>query len=77
MIFEKLQSILSVQLNVDKNDISFDTDFFKDLNADSLDIIDLVSTISGEFDLDFDENKISNFKTVGDVVKYIEENTEN
>jgi acyl carrier protein len=77
MIFEKLQSILSVQFNVDKNDISFDTDFFKDLNADSLDIIDLVSTISGEFDLDFDENKISNFKTVGDVVKYIEENTEN
>lgn len=77
MIFEKLKSILSVQFNVDKNDISFDTDFFKDLNADSLDIIDLVSTISGEFDLDFDENKISNFKTVGDVVKYIEENTEN
>lgn len=77
MIFEKLQSILSIQFNVDKNDISFDTDFFKDLNADSLDIIDLVSTISGEFDLDFDENKISNFKTVGDVVKYIEENTEN
>ena len=77
MIFEKLQSILSVQFNVDKNDISFDTDLFKDLNADSLDIIDLVSTISGEFDLDFDENKISNFKTVGDVVKYIEENTEN
>lgn len=76
MIFEKLQSILSVQFNVDKNNISLDTDFFKDLNADSLDIIDLVSTISGEFDLDFDENKISNFKTVGDVVKYIEENTE-
>ena len=77
MIFEKLQSILSVQFNVDKSNISLDTDFFKDLNADSLDIIDLVSTISGEFDLDFDENKISNFKTVGDVVKYIEENTEN
>mgnify|MGYP002870153704 CR=1 FL=1 len=77
MIFEKLQSILSVQFNVDKNNISFDTDFFKDLNADSLDIIDLVSTISGEFDLDFDESKISSFKTVGDVVKYIEENTEN
>ena len=76
MIFEKLQSILSVQFNVDKNDISFDTDLFKDLNADSLDIIDLISTISGEFDLDFDENKISSFKTVGDVVKYIEENTE-
>ena len=77
MIFEKLQSILSDQFNVDKSNINFDTDFFKDLNADSLDIIDLVSTISGEFDLDFDENKISNFKTVGDVVKYIEENTEN
>lgn len=77
MIFEKLRSILSDQFNIEENNINYDTDFFKDLNADSLDIIDLVSTISGEFDLEIDENKIENFKTVGDIVKYIENNIKN
>lgn len=77
MIFEKLRSILSDQFNIEENAINYDTDFFKDLNADSLDIIDLISTISGEFDLEIDENKIENFKTVGDVVRYIENNIKN
>ena len=77
MIFEKLRSILIDQFNIEENNINYDTDFFKDLNADSLDIIDLVSTISGEFDLEIDENKIENFKTVGDIVKYIENNIKN
>ena len=77
MVFEKLRAILSDQFNIEECNINYDTDFFKDLNADSLDIIDLISTISGEFDIDIDENKTDNFKTVGDVVKYIENNIKN
>ena len=76
LIFEKLRSIFSEQFNVKKSDINYDTNFFEDLNADSLDIVDLIATISSEFNLDIDENKIVEFKTVGDVTKYIEDNTE-
>lgn len=74
MIFEKIKSILVEQFDVDEKSISYDTDFSEDLNADSLDIIDLFSTISGEFGIDADIEIANQFKTVGDLVKYIEEN---
>ena len=71
LVLKKLKKILGEQFNVEER-----TNFFEDLNADSLDVIDLVSTLSSEFNLDIDESKIAGFKTVGDVVKYIEDNTE-
>lgn len=77
MVFERLRSILSDQFNIDEDSINYDTDFFKDLNADSLDIIDLVSTISGEFGMEIDDAKIEGFKTVGDVVDYVENRLKN
>lgn len=77
MVFERLRSILSDQFNIDEDSINYDTDFFEDLNADSLDIIDLVSTISGEFGMEIDDAKIEGFKTVGDVVDYVENRLKN
>ncbi|MBO6126672.1 MAG: acyl carrier protein [Clostridia bacterium] len=76
LVLKKLKKILGEQFNVEERTISYGTNFFEDLNADSLDVIDLVSTLSSEFNLDIDESKIAGFKTVGDVVKYIEDNTE-
>lgn len=76
MIFEKIKSILVEQFDVEEKSITYDTDFSEDLNADSLDIIDLFSTISGEFGIDGDIEIINKFKTVGDVVKYIEDHRE-
>lgn len=74
-IFNRVKSILMDQFNVGEDSIDYDTDFIEDLNADSLDIVDLFSTLSGEFDIDVDINLSSNFKTVGDVVSYIEEHS--
>ena len=76
MIFEKIKSILSEQFDIDEESITYDTDFAEDLNADSLDIIDLFSTISGEFGIEADIEVTNNFRTVGDVVKYIEDHRE-
>ena len=71
MIFEKIKGILSAQFDVEEDSITYDTDFFKDLNADSLDVADLLSTISGEFEIEVESEEIENFKTVRDVVNFI------
>ena len=74
-IFNRIKSILIDQFNVSEDSIDYDTDFVEDLNADSLDIVDLFSTLSGEFDIDVDINLSSKFKTVRDVVDYIEDHS--
>lgn len=71
MIFEKIREILSQQFDVEEDNITYETDFFNDLNADSLDVADLLSTISGEFEIDVESEEIENFKTVKDVVEFI------
>lgn len=76
MIFEKIKSILSEQFDIEEEKISYETDFVEDLNADSLDIIDFFSTVAEEFGLDTNIDLANNFKTVGDVVKYIEDHEE-
>lgn len=76
MIFEKIKSILSEQFDIEEEKISYETDFVEDLNADSLDIIDFFSTVAEEFGLDTNIDLANNFKTVGDVVKYIEDHGE-
>ena len=73
MIFEKIREILSSQFDVEEDTITYDTDFFNDLNADSLDVADLLSTISGEFEIDVESESIENFKTVKDLVNFISE----
>lgn len=74
MIFEKVSSALADQFSVDVSEITMDTNIMEDLEADSLDLVDLVMALEDEFDIEFPEDKIYNFKTVGDVVNYIEEN---
>lgn len=74
MVFEKLKKILCDQLDIDQNSISMDSLIIDDLNADSLDIIDIIMSIEEEFDLDFQDDQIDNFKTVGDIVHHIEKN---
>ena len=75
MIFEKLKSLIAEQFNVDEDSITMETSFADDLNADSVDIVDLSMTLEDEFGLEMPDDKIEDFHTVGDVVRYIEENT--
>lgn len=74
MVFEKVREILMEQLDLEENQITMDSNIIDDLGADSLDIVDLVMSLEEEFDTEIPDEAIENIKTVGEVVKYIEEN---
>ncbi len=76
MIFDKVKSIIVDQLDVDEDKVTLNANIQDDLGADSLDIVDLVMSFEDEFDLEIPDDQVETIKTVGDVVKYIEENTE-
>ena len=73
MIFEKVQKIICEQFDVDADRVTVDTVLIGDLGADSLDVIDLAMSIEDEFDMEVPDDEIENIKTVGDIVKFIEE----
>jgi len=75
MILEKVIRILSDQLGIDEAQITKDTDIMETLGADSLDIVEMIMTIEEEFGVTISDEVVSGFKTVGDVVAYLEENT--
>lgn len=77
MVFEKVKEIIVDQLDVDENDVTEATNIQDDLGADSLDIVDLVMSFEEEFDLEIPDEQVEKIKTVGDIVKFIEENTGN
>ncbi len=76
MIFDKVKSIIVDQLDVDEDKVTLNSNIQDDLGADSLDIVDLVMSFEDEFDLEIPDDQVENIKTVGDVVKYIEDNTD-
>ncbi|MDD4290882.1 MAG: acyl carrier protein [Clostridia bacterium] len=76
MIFDKVKSILMEQLNVGEERVTLDTELIKDLNADSLDIVELLMTLEEQYNITVPEEKAVEMVTVGDVVKFIEENIE-
>ena len=73
-MFEKVRDMISQQLDVDAEFITMDTDIAEDLGADSLDLVELLMLAEEKYYITFDENEIKNFRTVGDVVRYIEDN---
>jgi len=77
MVSEKIAEILSEQLDVEIEEITQTTNIVDDLGADSLDIVDIVMSLEDEFDMEFPDEDIETIKTVGDLVKYIEDRTEN
>lgn len=74
MVFDKVKNILIDQLDVEEDQVVPEATVMEDLGADSLAVVDLVMALEDEFDIEIDEDKYESFKTVGDIVKYIEEN---
>jgi acyl carrier protein len=68
---KKVKGIISDQLEVAVEKLSMETTF-EDIDADSLDIVELVMALEEEFDLEISDQEIENIKTVGDIVKFIE-----
>lgn len=76
MIFEKVKNIVSDQLGVDADEITMESSFIDDLGADSLDIVELIMALEGEFDLEIPDEDAEKIASVGDVVEYIKAHTE-
>ncbi len=70
-IEDKIKQIVADQLEVDIGKLKKETTF-EDIDADSLDIVELVMALEEEFNMEISDQEIENIKTVGDVVKYIE-----
>ena len=73
MVFEKVREILVDQLDVDEDAVTMEASIQNDLGADSLDIVDLGDVARGGVRLPKSRREIENIKTVGDIVKYIED----
>ena len=74
MTFDKIKAILSEQLDVDADSLTLDTDMARDLNADSLDVVEVLMSIEDEFGVEIPDEEIENIKTIGNLVDYIENN---
>lgn len=73
MIFEKLAQLIAEQFNVDADSITMETSFADDLNADSVDIVDLSMALEEEFNIDeLGEEEASSISTVGDLVRFLQ-----
>ncbi|MCK9253575.1 MAG: acyl carrier protein [Clostridiales bacterium] len=73
-IFESVRNILVDQLGVDADAVSMDSNFIDDLNADSLDIVELVMAMEQEFGISIPDEEAERIKTVGDAVDFIKNN---
>ena len=74
MVFDKVKQLIVEQLDVDPDMITMETDFMKDLEADSLDAVEIILGVEDEYGLEIPDEVAENFTNVGDIVKYIEEN---
>ena len=72
MVFDKIRDILVEQLSVDKSLVTADTNLMKDLEADSLDAVEIIMGIEEEFGIEIPDDEAEKFQTVGDLVKYVE-----
>ena len=74
MEFQKLQKIIAEVLSIDDTDIVQEMSFIDDLGADSLDTVELIMEFEKEFNITIPDDKSESIATVGDAIKYIEEN---
>ena len=74
MVFEKLREIICEQLQVSEDEVTMESNIRDDFDADSLDFVDIVMSIEDEFSVEVPDEAIDDIKSVGDLVKFIEEN---
>ena len=75
-MFEKVREIIADKLSINEDEITMDSSFLEDLNADSLDIVELIMALEDELDMEIPDEDAESFVTDGDVVKYVKEHVE-
>ncbi len=72
MVFEKIRKIISEQVDIEEEKITMETSLLKDLEADSLESVEILMEISDEFVIEISDEEAEKFQTVGDIVEYVE-----
>ena len=72
MNFEQLKDLIAEGLGVDREQVTMEADLAQDLGADSLDAVELIMAIEDEFDITIDDETAQSFKTVKEIVEFIE-----
>jgi len=73
-IFDKVKDLIVDQLGVDASKVTPEASFVEDLGADSIDIVELIMALEEEFGITISDEDAQKIRTVGDAVKYIQEN---
>jgi acyl carrier protein len=71
--YERLKKIIVEQLGVDEEEVTTDASFVEDLNADSLDLVELIMSLEEEFGMEISDAAAEKIQKVSDAVEYIEE----
>ncbi|HEY4567325.1 acyl carrier protein [Planococcaceae bacterium Storch 2/2-2] len=72
-VLERVTEVVVDRLSVDESEVKEDASFREDLGADSLDVVELVMELEDEFDMEISDEDAEKIATVGDAVKFIEE----
>ena len=71
MEFDKIVEVIAEQMDIPKDSITLETTFAQDLNADSLDVFQIISELEEIFGMEFSNEDAESIKTVGDAVEYV------
>ena len=71
--FERVRGIIAERLGADEENITLESEFISDLNADSLDLVEVIMALEQEFDLEIKDDEAEQIRSVGDAVRFIEE----
>ena len=72
-VYDRVRSIVAERLGVDEDKVTMDAEFIGDLNADSLDLGEVIMAMEQGFNLEIKDEEAENIRTVSDAVQYIEE----
>ncbi|MFA9423309.1 MAG: acyl carrier protein [Sedimentibacter sp.] len=72
-MFERIKELVAEKVGVEPEEITMETSFADDLEADSITLFELVMAIEEEFDIEIDDESIEQISTIGDIVNYLEE----
>ena len=74
MVYDKVVKLIAENLDIEESAINADSVITDDLGADSLDVVDLCMAFEDEFGVEIPDDAVENISTVGDIVKFIEDN---
>jgi acyl carrier protein len=74
-LFQRVQGVVAEQLGVEPEKVTRDAEFVQDLNADSLDLVELIMQLEEEFGIEISDEEATNIVSVGDAIDFIQEHS--